>query len=348
MKIETKEYLNYSDVLIKPKPTLIGSRADVDIFRQVTGYKSRVKIDSTGIVISNMDTVGTIEMAQAVQNRGLLVALNKFYGVNDLRVAFTGPLKNTSHFISIGQSELDLLKYRLLYADGIKQPLMIDVANGYNSNFFEFLCKVRKEFPDVYLCAGNVATPEILREYKDAGVDCVKIGIGPGGQCRTRETAGVGIPQLTAVLDCIEEAYCYQLHIMADGGINEYADFVKALGTGAQFVMAGSFFAGASEASGDWCVKGDTMYRKVYGMSSHSAQEKYYGEVKDYRASEGRTSLVPTTGPVDETVTEILGSLRSAMTYTNSQKLSQFPNNVTFIKVQDTINRKYEKFTIGT
>lgn len=346
MKIENKEYLDYSDVLIKPKPTTINSRADVILVRSITGPASGMKFTTIPIIVANMDHTGTIEMALAVQGIGIQVALHKFYGFDDIITGIEKGLGD-QHFISIGQNELDLLKYRLIHDRGYRFPLMIDVANGYTYEFQKFLAKVRKEFPNIFIAAGNIATPDILHEFKDSGVDAVKIGIGPGGQCRTRETAGIGIPQLTAVMDCANEADNLGLLTIADGGINEYCDFAKGLGAGADFVMSGSFFGGHNECSGSHIAKDGKAYMQIYGMSSKEAQRIHYGEIKNYRASEGRVSLVECKGPVNETVNEILGSLRSTMTYTNTKSIDKLTDNVTFIKVKDTINRKYEKFTIG-
>lgn len=346
--IENKEYLNYSDVLIKPKPTTINSRNDVDVYSSLKGSVSGVTINSVPIIVANMDHTGTIAMASACEKHGVMVALHKFYGFNELAEAFETEKINTTHFVSIGQSEIDLLKFRLLKARYPKvNKLMVDVANGYTTAFFEFLCKVRKEFPDVYVAAGNIATPEILSDFKDAGVDAVKIGIGPGGQCRTRETAGVGIPQLTAVMDCANVCDDLGLQLIADGGINDYCDFAKSIAAGADFVMSGSFFGGHNECSGIVETIDERQFMKIYGMSSKEAQKKYYGEIKDYRASEGRVSLIECKGPVSETVLEILGSLRSTMTYTDTKSIKNLADNVTFIKVKETINRKYEKTTIG-
>jgi GMP reductase len=347
LKIENKEYLNYSDVLIKPKYSNVNSRSEANPYKQFKGEFSKISMTTTPIMIANMEHTGTIEMAMAVQDRGIVVALHKFYGLNDLVKAYENGLDGY-HFVSIGESELDLLKYRLLYNRDLRPNLMVDVANGYRKDFvFNFLAKVRKEFPDVIIAAGNVCTSDALVGYASVGIDLVKIGIGPGGQCRTRETAGVGVPQFTAVMDCVEFADQLGIGIIADGGINEYADFVKAIGAGADFVMAGSIFGGHDEGNPVVEVVDGKQVCKIYGMSSKEAQKKHYGELKSYRASEGRVSLVPYKGKVDDTITEVLGSLRSAMTYTDAKTIQEFQEKVTFIKVKDTINRKYEKSTIG-
>jgi GMP reductase len=335
VKIEAKEYLDYKDVLIKPcGPTSINSRKDVSI---------ETDIGDIPIIVANMDTVGTIEMAKALLPFGISVALHKYYTAEQLIEA-----NIQGSYVSIGQSDADFEKIKKVIYGGVDCNIMVDVANGYRIEFFKYLAKLRKEFgDDPYIVAGNVATPDILPFYQAAGVSAVKIGVGPGGQCRTRETAGVGVPQLTAVMDCAEVAHELGLEIIADGGINEYADFAKALGSGADLVMAGSIFAGHTECGGYVTFDGTKPVMKVYGMSSHEAQAKYGEDVKDYRASEGRVSLIPFKGKVENTAKEILGSLRSTLTYTNSPDLATFRKNCTFIKVNDTINRKYEKHTVG-
>lgn len=339
--LSDREYLNYSDVLILPSdaPSDIQSRNDVNLTIDFLGHKV------VPIIVSNMDHTGTIAMASAAQNYGLIVALHKFHERDLLISSFRDHL-HPYHFISVGESQEDINKYQdVIQAVGKPIPLMVDVANGYRKSFIEYLYKLRKDYPQIYIAAGNICTPWIMLEYAEAGVDAIKVGIGPGGQCRTRETAGIGMPQFTAVLDCAT-APGIDIDIIADGGINEYADFAKALGAGSKFVMAGSFFGGHIQCDGEIIQRNGQNFMTIYGMSSKTAQRKYYGEVKEYRASEGRTSLIPYKQSVDETINEILGSLRSTLTYINEPDISNI-NRAIFIKVNDTINRKYESHTIG-
>jgi GMP reductase len=158
----------------------------------------------------------------------------------------------------------------------------------------------------------------------------------------------VGVPQLTAVMDCAEVADDLNLLTIADGGINDLCDFAKAFGAGADFVMAGSFFGGHSECAGYIEAHNNVPSMKMYGMSSEEAQKKHYSGMPSYRASEGRVSMIPFKGKVEKTVQDILGSIRSTMTYTDTQKIENLSDNVTFIKVNQTINNKYAKLTVGT
>jgi GMP reductase len=355
--IDKKEYLNYSDVLIRPEYSTIASRKDVNIVREFYGHESKHKIIGTPLMITNMDTVGTIKMALSVQELGAIVALHKFIPTADLVKAYTEEKLSLYHFISAGMSDNEYIRLLGIQAQLEKvnlkmPPILLDIANGYSKPFLDYIKEVRKMFPTTFIAAGNIATPEMVEMYTDAGVDAVRIGIGPGGQCRTRETAGVGIPQLTAVMDCAEKAREFGLLVIADGGVNEYADFSKALVAGADFVCAGSMFAGATEAEGKviWKYPKDSHpveYKEVYGMSSEKAMMTHYKKVDGYRASEGRTSHVLATGPVQETIRNIYGALRSTMTYVDAKNLEELWEKGTFIKVSDTINRKYEKFTVG-
>lgn len=340
MILETKEYLNYSDVLIKPKYSLVESRQDVNIEAYLP-YGQAVPI-----LITNMDSIATLSMAFSAQEEGFGVCLSKYIPAQKIIEAHSAGLK-TIHFLSMGMSEADVIKVaEIINKTGADFPILVDVANGYSRKFLEYLEQVRKAFPNSIIMAGNVATPDILHHYNNVGIDIVRIGIGPGGQCRTREVAGIGVPQFTAVMECASAADQLNMSICADGGINELADFAKALGAGAKLVCAGSFFAGHTECEGDVVEKNGKAYKRFYGMSSDEAMIAH-GGLKEYRTSEGRVSLVPYKGHLSGTLKEIKGALRSTMAYTDTYYIGHLSQNTTFIKVKETMNRKYEESTIG-
>ena len=231
--------------------------------------------------------------------------------------------------------------------------IMIDVANGYTEKFVNFIKKAREEHPHVTIIAGNVATPEATEALIFAGADIVKIGIGPSEVCDTRIKTGVGVPQLTAVMECADAAHGLGAHVIADGGCKEPGDIAKAFGAGADFVILGSMLAGHDESGGEIITKWkrgnevfkdidgthlgyldkEEKYKEVYGMSSSFAMNKYYGKKNDYRASEGNYSLTPYKGKVKNTIEDIFGGLRSACTYVGAQKLKHFSKCTTFIRV---------------
>jgi GMP reductase len=178
--------------------------------------------------------------------------------------------------------------------------ICIDVANGYMQIFADFCAKVREAYPNITLIAGNVVSREVCEELIINGrVDIVKVGIGSGSVCTTRLQTGVGMPQLSAILDCSDAAHGVNGMIISDGGITVPGDIAKAFGAGADFVMCGSMFAGHDECDGKIILdKRGNKFKIFYGMSSESAMNRHHGGVANYRAAEGKTVKVPYKGPV--------------------------------------------------
>jgi GMP reductase len=214
----------------------------------------------------------------------------------------------------------------------------LDVANGYSQRFIDFVKDVRDKWPDKILIAGNVVTSEMTEALLLAGADIIKIGIGPGSVCTTRKVAGVGFPQLSAVMECADAAHGLGGFIMADGGCQSPGDVSKAFGAGADFVMLGGLLAGHDECEGDVVDVDGEAYKRFYGMSSNTAMEKHSGGVATYRASEGKTVQVKYRGPVEDTIKQILGGVRSACTYTGARTLKQLPKCTTFVRVNRQLN----------
>ena len=225
--------------------------------------------------------------------------------------------------------------------------ICIDVANGYREVFLDFVRRVRKEFPDRIVIAGNVATREMTEALILAGADIVKVGIGPGSVCTTRKVAGVGYPQLSAIAECADAAHGLLGHVMADGGCSSPGDVAKAFAAGADFVMLGGMFAGHDESGGELIENGDgRMYKSFYGMSSAKAMESHYGEVAKHRAPEGKEVRVPYRGALETTVQSVLGGLRSACSYVGARRIKDLPKCATFIRVSQTTNEIYQRFDV--
>ena len=219
--------------------------------------------------------------------------------------------------------------------------ITVDVANAYHQNFVDFIKKVREEYPEKVIVAGNVVTPEMVEELIINGADMVKIGIGPGSVCTTRTMTGVGVPQFSAILECADAANGVDGHIMADGGCVYPGDIAKALGGGAHAVMIGGMLAGHDESE----IQSVDGKREFYGMSSDRARE-IHGKRKDgYRGNEGRHVALPDRGPVNDTVEDILGGIRSAATYIGARRLKDMPKCATFVRVENNINKIYERYT---
>jgi GMP reductase len=244
--------------------------------------------------------------------------------------------------VSSGTSDADLNKLRAILAlhSGL-EFLCIDVANGYSEHFVTFLRRVRAEYADLTIVAGNVVTGEMTEELLLSGADIVKAGIGPGSVCTTRVKTGVGYPQVSAVIECSDAAHGLNGHVISDGGCTCPGDVSKAFGAGADFVMLGGLLAGHDESGGDLVEQDGRQYRLFYGMSSDTAMDKYHGGVANYRASEGKTVKIPYRGPLAVTMLDIQGGVRSACTYVGAAALRELSKRTTFIRVQEQENRLF-------
>lgn len=351
MQIETREYLDFDDVLIKPKRSSLSSRKDVDIEREFTFLHSKKIWKGVPIMASNMDTVGTWEMRDVLSSYHMPTMIHKFYDQTDWVIEmrdnssynfhpteaiqkFANNVKYTIPSFGIRDEDTQLLFKLIEIVEYFPNIVCFDVANGYTQRYIDHISRMRDMFGEsLTIIAGNVATPEATEALIFAGADVVKIGIGNGSRCLTRMKAGVGIPHLTAIQTCSDAAHGLDAHILADGGIKEVADFSKAFGAGADFVMAGGFFAGHEESGGDTFEEKGKMYKESYGMSSEYAMKKHYGKKAEYRSSEGDYSLIPYKGSVKNTVEDLLGGLRSTMTYIGAKRLKDVSKRTTFIKV---------------
>ena len=191
--------------------------------------------------------------------------------------------------------------------------------------------------------AGNVVTGEMVEELILSGADMVKVGIGPGSVCTTRIKTGVGYPQLSAIIECADAAHGLGGQIISDGGCKTPGDVAKAFGGGADFVMLGGMFAGHVESAGQVVEEEGKQYKLFYGMSSATAMEKYVGGVAEYRASEGKTVKIPFRGPIEHTVLDILGGIRSTCTYVGASKLKELTKRTTFIRVMEQANEIFSQ-----
>jgi len=223
----------------------------------------------------------------------------------------------------------------------------LDVANGYSEHFVQFLKEVRKQFPEHTIVAGNVVTGEMVEELILSGADIIKVGIGPGSVCTTRKKTGVGYPQLSAVIECADAAHGLGGHIISDGGCTSPGDVSKAFGAGADFVMVGGMLAGHDESGGELIEKNGKKFKQFYGMASATAMKKYAGGVAEYRASEGKAVEIQYRGPVDKTVQDILGGVRSTCTYVGAATLKELSKRTTFIRVTQQINEVFSAYNVS-
>ena len=271
-------------------------------------------------------------------------------------------------FVSTGIKDGDYEKICKVLDLGLCKNLCIDIANGYIPKLLDFVKKIRKQYPRLVIMVGNVVTGDMVQDLILNGADIVKIGIGPGANCTTRKETGCGRPQLSAVIECAEAAHAVDGMICADGGITCVGDINKAYGAGADFVMVGSLVAGSDEADGDVIEKcyrtneyewedanacndlnyvlpdpikpiyENKKFKLAYGMSSKFAQDKHWNGMAKYRTSEGIVTLKPYTGPVQDTIDEYLGGLRSCMTYISARRLKDIPKCCTFYRANRILN----------
>ena len=294
MRIEDEIKLDYCDVLIRPKRSVIESRKDVVLEREFI-FQNGNKWKGVPIVAANMDTVGTVDVAKVLSKHNMLTCLSKHHGgdINTLEI-MNHDRENMA--LSFGLQDRDMLIYdEWAHEASTEHPFFcLDVANGYTQKFIDFVKEIRERWPEKTLIAGNVVTAEMTEALILAGADIIKVGIGPGSVCTTRKITGVGYPQLSAVIECADAAHGMGGYIMADGGCQSPGDVSKAFGGGADFVMLGGILAGHDECAGEVVTDDSGASHKVfYGMSSTTAMDKHSGGVASYRASEGKTVKVP-------------------------------------------------------
>ncbi len=216
--------------------------------------------------------------------------------------------------------------------------VVLDSAHGHSRNVINCVKMVKEAFPDLQVIAGNVATAAATRALIEAGVDAVKVGIGPGSICTTRVVAGIGVPQITAVMDCYEAAKEYGIPIIADGGIKFSGDLTKAIAAGANVCMMGSMFAGCDESPGTYELFQGRKYKVYRGMGSIAAMEngskdRYFQSNAKKLVPEGVEGRVAYKGSVEDTVFQLLGGLRSGMGYCGTKTIEELKENGRFVKI---------------
>lgn len=374
-QILSETYLDYSDILIKPKMgNNLSSRKDVNLTREYVFKRGQIR-KGLGIFNANMATVGNFETAKKLLKAGMFATLHKFYTAEEtidfMRQCQEEKIDYSNLFISIGIKngirELDKLKEIEDGAMWFKPNICIDAPNFYINKAFEVLKHCRELFPESVIMCGNIASSDICHKLLDYA-DILKVGIGPGSVCRTRSVTGCGVPMVSCILDCADVVHSVGGMICADGGIVEVGDICKAFALNADFVMSGGMFAGTDEAEGEViekCYKTNEYaidmidgskpipdqplydikkYKLYYGMSSTLANNKFAGGMSNYKASEGREAFIPYTGSLDKILQDIKGGIASACTYIGAANVKDMSKCATLIKVNHTINKVFEKY----
>lgn len=341
VKIQDSLYLDFDDVLIRPKRSGLGSRNDVDLNARYTFKHSKKTWEGVPILASNMDTIGTFEIFNVLKEHKLITCFHKFYKHYDFEQYGIEKLNNNKDYymLSTGIRDQDYNRLQTLMKDLEPNFVCIDVANGYSNKLLDFVRKVRESYPYTTLVAGNVVTREMVEDLiENGGIDICKIGIGNGSVCTTRLQTGVGMPQFSAVMECADAAHGMDGHIISDGGVKNPGDISKAFGANADFVMSGSLFSGHEECAGETIEINGKKFKQYYGMSSDTAMNKRYGGVANYRSSEGKTVTVPYKGHVNDTILNMLGGIRSTCTYIGARRIKDLPKCTSFIKVSRQVN----------
>lgn len=379
MRIKPTPMLDYPDVLFEPKRSALPSRADIDLEREIKFPHSPHVFKGVPIIAANMDGVGTFSMALELQKHKVLTCIRKHYTPEEWDEAFDKGLDPNYSIICTGSNAIhdnNAQDYMTMQAVIKKHPeikfICIDVANGYQENFATFVGQVRQEFPHHVIMAGNVATYEMTEQLILSGADVVKVGIGPGGVCTTRLKTGVGVPQLTAAIECSDAAHSLNGHIIADGGIVHSGDVSKAFGGGADFVMIGGLFAGHKECEevfsckyqGEWkeikysekrkgwegphgnIYSPDDVWVEFYGMSSERAKERHGARKDGYRGAEGKLVRLPYRGAIEGTISELLGDICSTCTMIGSRSIKAIPKCAVFNVVRNVVNHSLNKYEV--
>lgn len=338
MKIRQQIGLTFDDVLLVPKLTRLKSRNDVDLS---TFFTPKIKL-KIPLISANMDTVTESKMAIAMGEIGGIGIIHRFLSIEgQVEMVREVKKKNLKVGAAIGINNDYLERARALIKEKV-DVIVIDIAHGHSEYLIKALRQLKNQYPRFEFVAGNVATAEGTEALIKNGASAVKVGIGPGALCTTRIVAGAGVPQLTAINDCVEVAKKYKIPIIADGGIRHSGDIVKALAAGASTVMIGSLFAGCEESPAITFYRNNKKYKLTRGMASLTANidrqkkdDKIKRDLKNY-ASEGVEAIVPYVGSVVDLAKQLLGGVRSGFSYCGAKNIEELWENAEFIRITNS------------
>ena len=340
-KINDDIKLDFSDVLIEPiessKPL---TRKNVDIEIDWLDTKA------TPVIVSNMLSTGTYKIANILTPLRIFTFLHKEYTAEQ----HIKELQKMSdrRFIAITSGVQSWDKDKTIEVVS-KFPdigiINVDIANVYANmqGMIDTIKLYRQKFPNIHISAGNVATPNVVSKLVQAGANFIKVGVGSGAACRTRSEVGVGIPQLSAILDCYETVTRNGAHIISDGGCVTSGDVCKAIGAGAKMVMIAGMVSKAEECDNIVEIDGK-KYVNFYGLGSTTMYNRTNPTEQEYRPNEGRDLLIPAKGSVKSILKQIQGGLRSVCTYVGAEHINQLNSRTRFVRVNNQINNSLEKY----
>lgn len=320
----TDQAITFDDVLLVPSYNHHESRRVVEIGNSDRTNKLTLDLP---IISSNMDTITESKMANFMSSRGAMGALHRFMSIEENIADFKKCTGIT--FVSIGCTDAELQRAEAL-RDAGADYFCVDVAHAHAKYVGKTLKGLRKLLGDRCIMAGNVATYAGADYLASCGADIIKAGIGGGSVCSTRIKTGFGVPMLTCIQDCARS----DRSIVADGGIKTSGDIVKALAFGADFVMIGGMLAGTEPTPGDVITKEDgTQVKRYRGMASREAQEDFIGQMPEWKTAEGVATEVPFKADPDGIIADIIGGLRSGLTYAGADTISELQRKLNYLIV---------------
>ena len=331
-----KEALTFDDVLLLPRySNILPSETNISV-----NLTKNIKL-KVPFISSAMDTVTESSMAIAMGRSGGMGIIHRNLDIKK-QSKEVAKVKNKKLLVgaAIGTAKDDIKRAKTLFDNGV-DLLVIDTAHGHSEKVLKILSKIRKENHNIPICVGNIATGEAAKKLYNAGANIIKVGIGPGSICTTRMVAGIGVPQITAVMEVSKVLKGKKIKIISDGGIKFSGDIAKAIAAGADLIMMGSIFAGTDESPGKKFKIKNKFFKKYRGMGSIGAMsagssnryfQKNYSDKSKF-VPEGVEGRVEYKGSVSKIIYQLKGGLRSSMGYIGAKKLDDIKKNAKFIKI---------------
>lgn len=340
--LDSEVRLDFSDVLINPIP------GDKPLTRKSVNIKVPW-LDDKGvhpIVVSNMLSTGTYNIANILTEMRVLTFIHKEYTLEQHQENLSAMKDRRFIAITSGVQPWDIEKTDAVLEEFPDIAMInIDIANVY-ANMHGMISTIkhyREKFPNVKICAGNVANSVVVSDLCQAGADYIKVGVGSGAACKTRSEVGVGIPQVSAVMDCHAEAIKHGAKIISDGGCVTAGDVCKAIAAGAEIVMIAGMVSKSEECDNIVEIDGK-KYVNFYGLGSTTMYNLTKPTEQEYRPNEGRDLLIPCSGSIKDVIQQIQGGLRSVCTYVGAESITDLYNRTQFVRVNNVINKSLEKY----
>lgn len=328
--------------LVTRRDVIFAERLDQPVSKVMTPAGKLITVDSgiTMIKAKKLFALHKIEKLPVITKDGMVRGLITARSIENLENHSMASVDKNGRYIcgaAVGVVGDFMDRAKALLSAGAA-ALVVDVAHGQSQVSLEAITKLRKKFRDAQIIGGNVATPSGVSDLVRAGADCVKIGIGPGGICSTRVVTGVGVPQFSALLTCVQVAKKFKVSLIADGGTNYSGDITKALAAGATAVMLAGWFAGTEESPGEVIFRNNRRYKIHRGSASFMSQidaSLRTGQTKNVHSvvAEGVEALIEYKGPVKDVIYQLMGSLRSGMSYCNAANLRELRTRAKFVRM---------------